>query len=812
MQLGQFISTAIFLLSNRLHDFGDGDQGLELLCSLFDRAPSLTTTLLRNHVPSIRAAWESLLEFSTTKRRRDMFRVLIDIGIQNHWLTSCRVEDCLLIAVKMDCYDVATKIAVYFRDHDSSPWWYFSLRAIMAACRKGNVEFASLLIQLCDVNAHLMGPAGGNNTRCGSMFLQLVFSSYYKCNNHGESLAVELFLNHGASVDNYTAGFHSAPTCTRLVRRYRIDNATRPTVLDHAFYFNRRLFDKLAPYSTVPASRITRTRLLVALENGTQTLTRYLSALQLLTPSFDQQHVQSLLELLLVEQFEVPAKVDLRIIRSLFEYGVDSELPSIRLHIRHVLHRRSPAFAWHQFATAHDRMELLDLLLMRGGVVGERILAEAIAQYGTCGLESLTTRSTEFATKAVRALTKAAGSNNFEAVESLFRKGVDPHAFITTESGSYSIQALAISAPYSTRDGGCSVEMMQLLASHGARLVVTTKDSTPFEFANRLLRKGICVTLAKMKYVLGTLMEGKTSLTLPADLLESCFAWHWSADVGNVTELRQERLRIYEYLYKQGAEVSPGPHLAALVNAGGREELVRQVLASGSDINAYFFDNRAGYTPLQAAASHGNETLICLFLQQGADVNSPPRGLHGYTALQGLCLWSPATEEEHRRKIRICSLLINQEADVNAAPARRGCTALAAAATRGDLELAVLLLREAADVNAPSWWLGGTVTALDVVATHGRLDMVKFLLNANALSGDRGVSGYDGAIFRAESWGQLAVAGLIREHAAKVATGTVFNPELWKSPTQTTNIDQVVAIDLLETATLQTWGIWTNKD
>ncbi|KAG6361442.1 hypothetical protein INS49_009669 [Diaporthe citri] len=285
-----------------------------------------------------------------------------------------------------------------------------------------------------------------------------------------------------------------------------------------------------------------------------------------------------------------------------------------------------------------------------------------------------------------------------------------------------------------------------------------------------------------MKYVLGTLMEGNTSLTLPADLLESCFAWHWSADLGDVREQRQERLRIYEYLYKQGAELSPGPHLAALVNAGGREELVRQVLASGSDINAYSFDNYASYTPLQAAAKRGNETLVCLFLQQGADVNSPARGLNGRTALQGLCLWDPATEEEHQRKIRICRLLIDQGADVNAAPAKRGLTALAAAATKGDLELAVLLLREAADINAPSCWLGGTDTALDIVAHYGRLDMVKFLLKANALSGDRGVNGYKGAISKAESWGHLAVAGLICEHAAKVTEGAVFNPELWKPP------------------------------
>lgn len=109
IQLAQFISTAIFLLSNQLHDRKDGDQGLELLCSLLDRDTSLTTTLLRSHVPSFRAAWESLFEFAMSKRRRAAFRVLTDIGVHNDWLKPWlnllprRYGDCLVGAIEMNC-------------------------------------------------------------------------------------------------------------------------------------------------------------------------------------------------------------------------------------------------------------------------------------------------------------------------------------------------------------------------------------------------------------------------------------------------------------------------------------------------------------------------------------------------------------------------------------------------------------------------------------------------------------------------------------------------------------------------------------
>lgn len=482
-------------------------------------------------------------------------------------------------------------------------------------------------------------------------------------------------------------------------------------------------------------------------------------------------HIQSLLELLLAEQFKIAKIVDLRIVQSLLQHVVDYEMPSIGFSIQKHLYTHSLNPAWHQFANDNERVELLDILLTRGGVVGERVLEEAVAQYGIRGLGSLVTRRTDFGTKAVRALARAASLNNFEAVEFFFQNGVDPYAFIALYGGSYSIQAVATGALYETKNDGCSLEMMQFLSRHGARLVVTPEGSTPFDFVEHLLWHSGSDTFDKIKYVLGTVMEGKTSSTLPADILELC-----------LSRLSEDRMDTFEYLYRQGADVSPGSPLAALVKAGGREELVREVLYAGSDLNAYWNnDHGSGYTSLQVAAQNGDETLVRLFLREGANVNSPARGPAGFTALQAICEWHPATEEEHHRKMRICRLLIEHGANVNAPPAKQGHTALTFAAMTGDLEVASLLLREGANVNAPPGRHETlATTALDEAAGCGRLDMVKFLLNANALSADRGANGYNGAIFWAQIRRHSAVADLICEHAAKVEAGTIFNPELEK--------------------------------
>lgn len=803
IQLSQFICTAIFLLSNHLHDRQDSDQGLELLCSLLELDTSLTTTLLRKHVPSIRATWESLFQYAMGKHRRNIFRVLTDIGIHNHWLKPWlnslpwRYGKCLVCAIQTDCYDTLTKIVAHCCDLSHSPcWWWNSGEGILAACRKGNVECARLLIQHCDVNSSDANSRGVGSPKYWSMFQVLI--AKMESSNDELALALDLFLADGANVDKKTSKEMITQKWKELVGQNKHFDATQPTILDEVFYLNRPLFDKLRPYSRVPVSRVTRTGLLVALEDGSQTLRDYLSARQSVVSSFNSRHVQSLLELILAEQFTMSNRVDMRIVRGLCEFGVDFTTPSVKVDIQnfwrtetdevvHFSFKTGEArakyldFTWHQIAGVNERIRLLNKLLAKEGVIGELVLEGWVAQHGTGGLEFLAWHLPGFPTKAVRALARAARLNNFQAVEFLLRKGVDPNAFVTVDGLRYSTPAIATQAfslwgRYKMPDGGCSLKMIEFLVRHGARLVVTPEDSTPFDFVAHLLKYGnLSDLLPKIKYVLGTLMEDKASPRIPSFLLELCF----TSSYKRTEDCQEKKLELFEYLFRQGAEVSPGSPLAALVHGGGGEELVRDVLYSGSDLNAHWVRNSAyEFTPLQGAAWTGNETLVRLFLQEGANINSPARGQFGCTALQCICLWRPAMEEEHQRKIRICHLLINQGADVNATPSGRKYTALGCTALVGDLELAALLLREGANINAPG---SRGMTALDEAATYGRIDMVKFLLNANALSSVRGATGYDRAIDMAEHCGNPAIEDLIREHAAKVDAGIVFNPELLKT-------------------------------
>lgn len=807
VSLSDFVATSLYLLSNRLHDSEDGDKGLRLLCLLFEHDVQLFTEILLSEPTTGRATWESLFRYSRGFNRDRSFTFMLDVGIRCAWLDPCDTR-VLVSALQMDCStDIVAGIIDRLFHSGHSQQGKYILNAILMAHRKGRFDIAKSLVQRFDINtdstSRALEPDHEIVGRPTSIFLSFILS--FRQHGPGRWNELDFFLSNGADVDKlmpsdwYTGWGRPS---SRWHNKNEINRALRLTILDYSFDLRRSLFERLAQHSKVPNSALTRSGVKISLERGAGAFRHYLKtrqpAMDLLNWNNMRYHFRSVLDdeikqiYLSTERIfgaqcsRDRCEVSFKIVRSIIQYIVDlkrdpGELTNIHSLLIEVL-RTLCNQSW------EEGLQILDILMTRGVDITEHHLKEAVRRDGAGVLEWLRPRVKNFSTKAAGALAAAAQLNNFEAVEFLLHSGANPGAFIegphslseffvrnTTRiplDKAYSVQATAAMGGLHSLSKHSSLRMIQFLAERGAKLVVGSDDSTPFEFIAVLLthcREDVEL-FDKVKFVLNTLKQSKHRANPPAYLLELC-AQSTPRSRNKSFDKFKERMKIFEYLLDEGADVNPGSPLAALIRNGGPKGLVERVLGLGADLNAFTavsYQHEGGtiHTPLQAAASQGNGELVYLFLRQGANVNSRARGLFGRTALQAICLWDPATEQEHRRKMTICELLLNSGADINAAPARRGgMTALQAGVRTGDLELVAILVRDGAHVNAPPGISRGDGDcALDAAARWGRLDIAKLLLDANALSGNRGTTGYDGAISKAESEGHHALAGLIRDH------------------------------------------------
>jgi ankyrin repeat protein len=214
-------------------------------------------------------------------------------------------------------------------------------------------------------------------------------------------------------------------------------------------------------------------------------------------------------------------------------------------------------------------------------------------------------------------------------------------------------------------------------------------------------------------------------------------------------------------------------------------DIVQLLLGAGADVNAPA-SGTWGSTAIQAALQTGNIALVKLLLSHGADVNAPaPRDQR--TALQVaassgdlelvrlLLDWGTsdilgamdiASEKGHIQLVQallragqvrgalsngayermalragvrcgdyqFVRQLVESHTDVDAPAVEddsEWTTALQVAACRGHKDIAQLLMRFGADVNAPAHGDGG-ITALQGAARDGDIDVVKLLLQAGA--------------------------------------------------------------------------------
>jgi ankyrin repeat protein len=165
----------------------------------------------------------------------------------------------------------------------------------------------------------------------------------------------------------------------------------------------------------------------------------------------------------------------------------------------------------------------------------------------------------------------------------------------------------------------------------------------------------------------------------------------------------------------------------ALLWASGDPQKVRMLVEHGANVNAA---SKQGRTPLiVAAATEGNSAAVRLLLEKGAMVSAADN--LGITAL------ATAASAGDMESVR---LLLAKGADVNIAD-KANFTPLLGAAGSGNVELVKLLLAKGAKVNVANTFSGTVkfgpiqlikLTPLMMATPHGTPELVRALLDAGA--------------------------------------------------------------------------------
>lgn len=772
----------IYVVSNNLVGDCPHDDIFEILDLVFGAVPrKYLEALLHERLASIRAAFETLLDHAGRRNQRTAFQLLVQIGATYGWLAMLANSEqghrLLYYAASMNLASVLlTLLDNGCRpDLEMTPWYFNGEEfptAIVAALRCGNLQCAQILVDHCDVNKAMWD---------NSSFKKTNFECFLR--NFGElgeltESGLEMFIRAGVDLEapiELNMAFSGAHQDWDL------------SAADYLFYFHRSLFSKfLSKSPQVQRGRQNRAGILHSLEGGLQNLESYVKSLtsrrlnsRRLASRWDRRILRKVLQQLILEQFLIAdlrrqkIHTNLATVRALSSFGTrfGASIKEVLNEFPRILHSFAKSV---EYNPDRSHIEAALYLVENGATVTGKVLLwmSRLPDMRPLHLALGTIKDPKGLEIAVA---RAAERNNFEAVERLIHAGAKLDVdFRPPESGLgrhyYRGPVSIIAMIISSKQKNSLSQMIDFLIIKGAPLRLS--KSRPH--LHHLLQYTLDVwgdggqmeLLERVQYIVGSGYDLLHSPFATAPLLEACHS-----------------TQVFKYLYRNGTWPRSRSTLAVWIGNGGGIELCREMLKAGADPNAYSRHSisRIRRTPLQMAAWKVNVDVVELLLVEGVDVNAPAKG-RGYTALQACCSYQPLSPEGQQRKLRTIRLLLDHGADVNAAPAREdGRTALQATAISGDLAAAKLLLVHApmADVNAPpcAYTVSRAAgnrnllqetragTALDCAAMYGRIDMVKLLLSYNALSHQRGETGYEGAIQWARRHENFAVADLIIQHA-----------------------------------------------
>jgi len=163
---------------------------------------------------------------------------------------------------------------------------------------------------------------------------------------------------------------------------------------------------------------------------------------------------------------------------------------------------------------------------------------------------------------------------------------------------------------------------------------------------------------------------------------------------------------------------------------GGEIDNVKKLIQSGANVNERFSFGATGpIPPLFLAVMLGRAEICGLLIDAGADIHVV---IQGMTLLHNVAL-STGDEKETAELLRTAELLIAKGLDVNARATGgeiKDATPLHAAAGKGNVSVARLLIQKGADVKARGFY--DSVTALHLAARNGHQNVAELLVAKGA--------------------------------------------------------------------------------
>lgn len=159
---------------------------------------------------------------------------------------------------------------------------------------------------------------------------------------------------------------------------------------------------------------------------------------------------------------------------------------------------------------------------------------------------------------------------------------------------------------------------------------------------------------------------------------------------------------------------------------------VKKLIQEGVDVNQKIeFGAQGKVTPLWFAVMAGKAEISKLLIDEGADINF--KQSNNMTLLHVCALYAKAFEAGDHNHKEVAELLIDNGLDVNAKCAGgkvKGITPLHAAAGKGSLEVANVLIKKGAGVNERVTSNG--FSPLHVAVVNGKAEIAKILMSNGA--------------------------------------------------------------------------------